>query len=72
MKKRNLSILSKIVAFIWVTFWATWTYINTGSLTTEQGWGIIQIGLFIALLFSPVDISVWIDKFLGKKDDAIQ
>jgi len=66
MKKRDISILAKILSVLYVTGFSVWVYIQKGTLTSEDTWAIIQVGLFIALMFSPVDISVWIDKFLGK------
>ncbi len=58
-RAKILSLLSKIIA---VTFVIVGFYI-----TDRSGTDLIYVGVFILLAFSPVDISVWIDKFLYAK-----
>lgn len=60
MKGKELSLFSKIFAGIFVV--AAWV------LTAVFGWDvatwdIIQVGIFMGLIFSPVDVSIWLDKF---------
>lgn len=62
MNGKNISLWAKIlsVAFVVASFF----------LTNKPAWDILQIGMFIALVSSPIDISIWIEKFTGAKKDG--
>ena len=63
MKGKQLSLASKIFAgaFVLVAFVLNAIF-QWGAVT----WDIIQIGMFFALVFAPVDVSKVLEKF-GKR-----
>lgn len=63
LKGKPLSLESKIFAGVFVLLaWLLNAIFGWGVAT----WDIIQVGLFIALIFAPVDISLIAEKF-GKR-----
>lgn len=59
MKAKSISKWGKIAAMIWV--------VGAYMLNGVFGWGfetrdIIYIGLFLAVMVSPIDLSIWLDK----------
>jgi len=60
MKGKDLSLISKAFAgvFVLVAF-----LLNAAFGWGVAVWDIIQVGVFLALVFSPVDVSLWLEKF---------
>lgn len=64
MKGKTLSLASKILAGVIVLVLS----ILKGFKFVELEMGdIVLLGIFFALLFSPIDISIWLDKFTTNK-----
>jgi len=68
MRAKQLSLWAKIVATGYVLG------MNIGYLllakklpSIDEEWAIIQAGLFFALVFSPIDISIIITNLLGTR-----
>jgi len=60
MKGKELSLISKMFAGVFVLVaWLLNAVFGWGVAT----WDIIQVGLFFGLIFSPVDVSLWLEKF---------
>lgn len=64
MNGKTLSLWAKIIATLFV--------VGAFFFTPKPAMEIIQIGAFIALVTSPIDVSIWIEKFTGKKDQGGQ
>ena len=60
MKGKELSLGSKVFAGVFVL--VAWV-LNAVFRWGVQTWDIIQVGLFFGLIFSPVDVSLWLEKF---------
>ena len=60
MKGKELSLFSKIFAGIFVV--AAWV-LSAVFRWEVATWDIIQVGIFMGLIFSPVDVSIWLEKF---------
>lgn len=60
MKGKELSLFSKILAGVFVVVAWILSAVFRWEVAT---WDIIQIGIFMALIFSPVDVSLWLEKF---------
>ena len=60
MKGKELSLISKVFAGVFVL--VAWV-LNAVFRWDVQTWDIIQVGLFFGLIFSPVDVSLWLEKF---------
>ncbi len=70
MKGKHLSLLSKISALLWTAFWLfvfNWQALVNGKTLSGQSWEIIQQGIWFALLFAPVDISMIIQNMRGDR-----
>lgn len=77
MKGKQLSLASKLASGVW-----TAAFLLLGNIATLQpnstipagySWEIIQQGIWFALLFSPVDISIIIQNFKSlRKIDVIK
>jgi hypothetical protein len=65
MKAKELSLFSKIFAGSFVL--AAWILCAAFRWDVAT-WDIIQVGIFMALIFSPVDVSIWMDKF-GRRQE---
>ena len=63
MKGKQLSLASKIFAGVFVVVTAILDAIFGWDITP---WEIIQYGMFLALVFAPVDVSKILEKF-GKR-----
>ena len=59
MKAKTISKWGKVVAIIWVVAAFVLNGIFGWALQT---WDIIYIGLFVAVMVSPIDMSIWLDK----------
>jgi hypothetical protein len=59
MNGKTVSLWSKIAAVAFV--------IPAFFLSGKDTFDIIQIGIFVFLVTSPIDVSIWIDKFTGGK-----
>jgi hypothetical protein len=57
MNGKTISLWSKILAIIFVVP----AFFFSGKETVD----VIQIGIFIFLVTSPIDVSIWLDKFTG-------
>ena len=60
MKGKQLSLVSKVFAGAFVL--VAWVLSAVFGWDVET-WDLIQIGIFFGLIFSPVDISLWLEKF---------
>ena len=61
MGAKELSLISKVIGAIYVIAYNLVYVLNTRNLpTTDHQFSIIQVGLFLMLVFSPVDISILI------------
>jgi len=59
MKAKSISKWGKVAAMIWVVG----AFVVNGIFKLDfQTWDIIYIGLFLAVMVSPIDISIWLDK----------
>ena len=68
MHGKDLSLISKILALLFVIVSYGWASVVTGKLPTgEEAFGLIQVGAFIALSFAPVDISMIVKNIKGDK-----
>lgn len=63
MKGKELSLWSKVFAAVFVLVAFVLSAIFKWDVAA---WDIVQVGIFLALVFSPVDVSLWLEKF-GKK-----
>lgn len=69
MKAKTLSILSKIVAFLFIVISYTLaTYFGKRLPTSDETWGMVQVGILIGGLFSPIDISLIAQNIKGIRD----
>lgn len=59
MKAKSISKWGKVVAMVWVVL----AFVANGlfKLGFELR-DIIYVGLFIAVMVSPIDLSIWLDK----------
>jgi uncharacterized membrane protein len=60
MKGKELSLGSKVFGAVFVLVAWMLNAIFRWQIAT---WDIIQVGLFFGLIFSPVDVSLWLEKF---------
>jgi len=59
MKAKSISKWGKVTAMIWVVG----AFVVNGIFKLDfQTWDIIYIGLFLAVMVSPIDVSIWLDK----------
>lgn len=59
MKGKELSKWGKVAAIVWVVA----AFLLNGILGLGFAtWDIIYVGLFVAVMVSPIDVSIWIDK----------
>lgn len=61
---KQLSLQSKIFAGVFVLVMGVLTPLFNWNYSA---WDLIQYGIFFGLLFAPVDISKWLEKFGGKE-----
>jgi len=57
---KQLSLQSKIFAGVFVLVMSVLTALFGWDY---EAWDIVQYGIFFGLLFSPVDVSKWLEKF---------
>ena len=68
MHGKDLSLISKALALVFVVAGYAWACLKGGSLPSgEEAFGLIQVGAFIALSFAPVDISMIVKNIKGDK-----
>lgn len=60
LKGKQLSLFSKMLA-VFITCTALFMEIITGVTIPMND--VIKVSLFVALVFSPVDISLWVETF---------
>lgn len=71
MKKRDLSVLCKILAMVFVVASYVIAVVFGKRLPTwDESMGIIAIGVFIAEVMITVDISMIVQNIKGLKDNA--
>ncbi len=59
MKAKSISKGGKVAAMVWVVV----AFVGNGLLKLGfQTWDIIYVGLFLAVMVSPIDFSIWMDK----------
>lgn len=59
MKAKSISKWGKVAAMVWVVG----AFVVNGVFTLGfQTWDIIYVGLFLAVMVSPIDLSIWLDK----------
>ncbi len=61
---KTLSLGAKLLSVLFVIggfFFFVW---QSKTITTEQAKALIYIALFIGLIFAPIDISFWLEKFV--------
>lgn len=63
MKAKTISQVSKIVAVLFVVIAFVLKAILAWSVPTLD---IIWVGAFIMLAFSPIDVSIWLEKFFKR------
>ena len=63
MKGKQLSLISKLVAGVIVLALSVLKGMGIVDLAMSD---ILSLGVFIALLFSPVDVSLWIENLKKK------
>lgn len=61
---KNLSLLSKLWASLFVCGAFFYFIATSKTITPDQAQAIIYIGLFLALVYSPIDVSFWLEKFV--------
>ncbi len=70
---KTLSLFSKLISFLCVVCGFIFIFLKNNTINLEQTKSLVLAGLFIALVFSPVDISIWLEKltqlFGGKGDE---
>jgi hypothetical protein len=64
MKGKTLSLTAKIIAGVFVIVMILLKSLGFVDIPVTD---VISVGAFFALLFSPIDISIWLDKFSGVK-----
>jgi len=68
MSGKQLSLWAKIAAAGYVLGMNVGFLVLSKALpSVDQEWAIIQAGLFFALVFSPIDISIIITNLLGTR-----
>ena len=64
MEKRTISFWAQVVAVLWIGGFSAYRFVLYPETITVSD--IILSGFAIAASFSPVFISLWIDKIIGK------
>jgi hypothetical protein len=59
LKGKQLSLLSKILALVFVLICFTITIVTHIPIQIND---VIKVALFIALIFTPIDVSFWLEK----------
>lgn len=60
LQGKQLSLQSKIFAGVFVLVMSVLTAIFEWEYSA---WDLVQYGIFFGLLFAPVDVSKWLEKF---------
>ncbi|URA10544.1 hypothetical protein [Thermospira aquatica] len=61
---KTFSLGAKFISVFFVIggfFFFVW---QSKTITPEQAKALVYIGLFIGLIFAPIDISFWLEKFV--------
>ena len=61
---KTLSLSAKLLSVIFVIGSFFYFVYQSKTITFEQAKSLITIGLFIGLIFAPIDISFWLEKFV--------
>jgi hypothetical protein len=68
-KANTLSLISKIIALVFVIgIFIAYIIISKKMPTSDEVWGVIQIGIFCACVFVPVDLSMITKNIKGGND----
>lgn len=73
LKAKELSKWGMVLAVVWVIVMmvlkAIWGAVSPSSVFGLSTAGILSAGAVIVILFTPVYRSIWIDKYLKKKEE---
>lgn len=64
LKGKTLSLLSKILAVVFVLVCFFVSVVTRIPIPIDD---TIKVAVFVALVFSPVDVSLWIQNFFGAR-----
>ena len=62
LKGKPLSLLSKLLALVFVLFCFCVNIFTDFKIPMND---VIKVAIFMALVFSPVDVSLWMEAFAG-------
>lgn len=62
IKGKPLSLLSKLLALVFVLFCFCVNIFTSFKIPMND---VIKVAIFMALVFSPVDVSLWMEAFAG-------
>jgi hypothetical protein len=66
---KKLSLMSKAFSLVFVvTAFFVYVLAIRKLPTSDEVWGIVQIGIFVACVFVPVDLSLITENIKGKKN----
>ena len=69
MSGKCLSLIFKMLSVVFVITAYITVALKAGIVpTSDQAWGILMIGFFIAVVFGPVDLSLIIANIRGARD----
>jgi len=69
LKGKQLTLYAKIAAsLVVVSSLALKAFGEAPALKIDDA---IKVGAFIATIFAPVDVSLWLEKFTSKRTDAV-
>lgn len=64
LKGKQLSLMAKIIALVFVIICFVVMVVTGVDIPIDDA---IKVAIFAALVFSPVDISLWIENFQGNR-----
>ncbi|MDE5899334.1 MAG: hypothetical protein K2H09_08755 [Treponemataceae bacterium] len=64
LKGKTLSLLSKVLALVFVIVCFVVSVVARIPIPIDD---TIKVAVFVALVFSPVDVSMWIQNFFGSR-----
>lgn len=64
LKGKTLSLLAKILAIVFVIACFVVSLVTRIPIPMDD---TIKVAVFVALVFSPVDVSMWIQNFFGTR-----
>jgi hypothetical protein len=69
MKAKTLSILSKVLAFLFIVIsYALAAYFGKRLPNADEAFAMVQVALVIGGLFAPIDVSLIVQNIKGIKD----